>query len=368
MEALRVLTAERIREFHKEMYQPKNLCLVIIGEVIHDELLRILDKFEASILADIPDPTTPWRRYELIRRMLREEIRLIMSRPWIESKPVCPIKKSSVDVVEFPEKDESMGEIVVGFLGPNCNDAKAMAALETLGTFLTGSSIGILENQLVEIKKPFASSTMFYVEERPNSLIWIQLTSVPTKRLKDAEKRLFEVLKKTASEPIDFGYMQECLRRTKRQKKFSVESSGYYFSNPLIMDFLFGKRDGSTLKSLETLGVFDELEQWTETDWREFLRKWVADNEHVSILGKPSAKLAKKTEEDEKKRVADQKNSLGEEGLKKLQKQLDEAGAENDREIPKELLGKFEVPGVESIHFIKTETARAGLAVKDGEG
>lgn len=261
-----------------------------------------------------------------------------------------------------------MGEIVIGFLGPNCSDAKAMAALETLGTFLAGSSVSILENQLVEIKDPVASSVMFYVEERPNSLIWLQLTSVPTKRLAEAEKRLFEVLKKAVSEPIDFGYMQECLRRTKRQRKFSVESSGYYFSTPLIMDHLFGKRDGSTLKTLETLDVFDELEKWTETDWRDFLRKWVADNEHVSILGKPSAKLAKKTEEDEKKRVAEQQKRLGEEGLKELQKKLEEAKAENDREIPKELLGKFKVPGVESIHFIKTETARAGLAAKDGKG
>lgn len=278
------------------------------------------------------------------------------------------MKESTIDTVEFPEKDESMGEISIGFLGPNCNDAKAMAALETLGTFLAGSSVSILENQLVEIKEPLASSVQFYVEERPNSLIWLQLTSVPTKKLAEVEKRLFEVLKKTVSEPIDLAYVQECLRRTKRQRKFSVESSGYYFSNPLITDFIFGERDGSTLKSFETLSAFDELEKWTETDWRDFLCKWVADNEHVSILGKPSAKLAKKIEEDEKKRVAAQKAKFGEEGLKKLQEKLEKAKADNDREIPKEELGKFPVPGVESIHFIKTETARAGLAVKDGKG
>jgi Zn-dependent M16 (insulinase) family peptidase len=278
------------------------------------------------------------------------------------------LKESTIDTVEFPEKDESMGEISIGFLGPNCNDAKAMAALETLGTFLAGSSVSILENQLVEIKEPLASSVQFYVEERPNSLIWLQLTSVPTKKLAEVEKRLFEVLKKTVSEPIDLAYVQECLRRTKRQRKFSVESSGYYFSNPLITDFIFGERDGSTLKSFETLSAFDELEKWTETDWRDFLCKWVADNEHVSILGKPSAKLAKKIEEDEKKRVAAQKAKFGEEGLKKLQEKLEKAKADNDREIPKEELGKFPVPGVESIHFIKTETARAGLAVKDGKG
>lgn len=62
MEALRILTADRIREFHKAMYVPKNLCLVIVGEVVHQELLEVLDTFEESILGDIPDPNAPWRR------------------------------------------------------------------------------------------------------------------------------------------------------------------------------------------------------------------------------------------------------------------------------------------------------------------
>jgi len=65
MGALRVLTADRIREFHKDMYQPKNLCVVIVGEIVHEELLKILDEFEDSIMDDIPDPNAPWRRFEL---------------------------------------------------------------------------------------------------------------------------------------------------------------------------------------------------------------------------------------------------------------------------------------------------------------
>jgi Zn-dependent M16 (insulinase) family peptidase len=63
MENLRVLTPERIRAFHKEMYQPKNLCLVLIGEIDQRELLGILDTFEESIMTDIPSPTAPFKRY-----------------------------------------------------------------------------------------------------------------------------------------------------------------------------------------------------------------------------------------------------------------------------------------------------------------
>lgn len=60
--ALRSLTADRIREFHKEMYQPRNLCLVIVGETDHNDLLQKLDTFEDSIAADIPSLNAPFKR------------------------------------------------------------------------------------------------------------------------------------------------------------------------------------------------------------------------------------------------------------------------------------------------------------------
>lgn len=104
MEQLRILTPDRIRQFHHDMYQPKNLCLVIIGEVDHVNLLQILDDFEGSILQDIPKPDAPFRR------------------PWTESKQAPPLTKSSIEIVEFPEEDESTGEIMVSFFGPSCND------------------------------------------------------------------------------------------------------------------------------------------------------------------------------------------------------------------------------------------------------
>ncbi|KAJ9200696.1 hypothetical protein DTO032I3_4578 [Paecilomyces variotii] len=89
MEQLRVLTAERIRQFHRDMYQPKNLCLIITGEVDHEDMLRTLDKFEDSILDIIPSPQAPFKR------------------PWVESRQAPALPKSIVETVEFPEDDES---------------------------------------------------------------------------------------------------------------------------------------------------------------------------------------------------------------------------------------------------------------------
>lgn len=61
-EHLRDLTPERIREFHKEMYQPRNLAVIIVGETDHDNLLQILDDFEESIKDSIPPIDAPFRR------------------------------------------------------------------------------------------------------------------------------------------------------------------------------------------------------------------------------------------------------------------------------------------------------------------
>lgn len=87
------------------MYQPKNLCLVIVGAVDHENLLNILDTFEVSIMEDIPRPNTPFRR------------------PWIESQPAPSLAHSSIQTMEFPEEDETTGEIWINFFGPDFNDS-----------------------------------------------------------------------------------------------------------------------------------------------------------------------------------------------------------------------------------------------------
>lgn len=59
-------------------------------------------------------------------------------------------------------------------------------------------------------------------------------------------------------------------------------------------------------------------------------------------------------------RIETRKRELGEEGLKKLAQKLEDAKAKNDRPIPQEVIDKFRIPGVESIHFIPT-TVRIGI-------
>lgn len=345
---LRVLTADRIRQFHKDMYQPKNIRVVLIGEVDHPDLLTIMDNFEDGIIDRVPSYDAPFKR------------------PWVDSKHTPPLTRTIIDTVEFPEEDESTGEVQIAFLGPEARDDRAETALNTVLMYLAGSSVSVLVNALVE-KEHISSMVYFWVKSHYHMIIWFTLTSVATEKLADAEKRFFEVLRDHVSKPLDMAYLKDCLHRFKRQVRFTSEVSNDEYKEPVIKDHLFGGRDGSDLlESLGSLRIFDELEQWSEEDWKSFIKKWISDAHHVSLLGKPSIKLAEKIKTEEAARIKEQQENLGEEGLKKLEKKLEEAKAENDKPIPDEILSNLKVPGTDSIHFFKTVTARSGLARKLG--
>lgn len=277
------------------------------------------------------------------------------------------MKETILTTAEFPEEDESVGEILVGFFGPNCIDVTATTALSILLTYLCGSSVSILENVMVE-KEELASSVSYWWDARPNSVIWLQPTGVATEKLEFVEKRLMELLKEVAGKSLDMTYMRECVLREKRRVKFHAEVSESFYATNIINDFLFGDREGSTLKDLQSLDEYDELEKWTDKQWRDFLTLWIADAKHISILGKPSLELANKMKADEEARIAKRKAEFGEDGLKKLEERLEAAKKKNDEPIPPSVLDRWSVPSTESIHFIESDTARSGPARSLGLG
>ena len=365
MENLRVLTADRIRAFHREMYQPKNLCVIIIGAVDHANLLDILDGFETMILEDIPKPDAPFKR------------------PWVDSAQAPPLVRTVIETVQFPEEDESSGEIAISMFGPSYADSllcafpnapaqlllmyTSAAAMNVLLTYLAGSSASVLENTLVE-REQVTSGVNPSWDYRPSILLQFFLSSVATENLEQVETRFFKLLEETAAKPIDLEYIRDCVKRERRQIKYQAESSGRFFADPIITDFLFGNRDGSTLKGdLENLKDYDTLETWTDDEWRHWLKVWMLETPHVTVLGKPSAKLSDKLKSEEKARVAARREALKGAGLKELEDKLAAAKLENDREIPRGVLERFQVPGTESIHFINSTTARSGAARQLGK-
>ncbi|KKA26608.1 hypothetical protein TD95_003425 [Thielaviopsis punctulata] len=346
-EELRSLSNERIRQFHRDMYQPRNLCLVICGTVDHNNMLQILDNFEKTIENDIPNLDSPFQR------------------PWVDSVQPELLKETVSTFVEFPDEDESTGELSISWLGPSCNDIPSMVALNVIFSYLCGSSASIMENLLVE-KEQLTSSCDMWCEERLQSVIGFRASGVASDKLEETEERILEVLNEVVEKPLDMEYLHSRLRYEKRSLIYSTEEIVDSLAESIVLDFVYGARDGSSLKDLKTLNAHDAILAWSEPEWRAFIKKWLVDNHHVCIKAIPSADMVQKIKSDEIERIAKRKKELGKDELKRLGKVVEDAQAQNNRPIPPEVIAKFPVPGTESIKFIKSDSARLGPARRLG--
>lgn len=346
LEKVRTLTVEEIRNYHAKYYTPHNLVLAITGRLDQADLVSTLEDLDRNILSHGTIDRSDWKR------------------PWVDSNPEHCLTQSSREFLEFPEEDESMGEIAISWTGPSCMDYIEVCALDILGQYLTHSAISPLQSELVEIEEPYCTDLDFYVSDRLRSVIQMTLSSVPVELLCEAEEKFFEVLQRVAEEDIDMVRMKALILKDKLKVKNAVESDPHgAFSTPIITDYLYGTRiDGSTLKEcLDDEKYLDIVDQWTSSNWQAFLQSRLIEKPHISVLGKPSHAMAKRLQEDETARTKAQAVELGEQGLADLARKLDNAQNMNDREIPPNMIQDFTVPSVDRINFITTETARAGL-------
>lgn len=149
-----------VRDYHKSYYRPDNLCLIITGKIDHGKLLKTLEPVEANILSkEAPSP---------------------MKRPWVESGPVPKLLKTVEETVLFPDEDESMGEIMISWNGPDCHVSSKqtiqtfsqvcvfikclqeyleLKAVDILNTYLTDSPVSVLQKEFVEIEDPLCTGT-----------------------------------------------------------------------------------------------------------------------------------------------------------------------------------------------------------------
>ncbi|KAG6845767.1 hypothetical protein H0H87_003821 [Tephrocybe sp. NHM501043] len=349
MEALRVLTSKQIKKYHETYYVPHNISLIVAGK-LSSGTTSLLDVVQNKVETRIaehgqdngPRPTG-WKR------------------PFVETPSASrpSIEETIKRTVEFPEKDESMGELVLTFLGPPPNAFLERRAIEMLGNYLTSSTVAPLNKEYVEIEQPLCGYFYFGEDTRATRVdLPVYIGSVPTEHLDTFDAKLKESLQRIVKEGIDMERMTMILNREERQLRSKLESAkGDTFSGSIITDFLYGAEDGSNLKeSMNDIKQFTELRGWSSESWTSLLQKYYIDAHPVIIIGKPSPALVDSLEKDEKARISQQIERLGPEGLKDAENKLEAAKAEHDRPIPTEMLTSFPVPDVKSISWIPVQS------------
>lgn len=362
MEALRSLTVEQIRDYHKRYYVPHNLSLIISGKMSNGtpSILSVLqDQVEPSIIAHGqnhgPRPDG-WKR------------------PFLETPSANrpPIAKSLQETATFPEKDESMGELVISYLGPAPSEFLERKALDILSVYLTSSPVAPLNKEYVEVETPLCTYIYFYEDERATrGDLAIYVGSVPVEHLASFPDKLRTSLTRIAREGLDMDRMAMVINRDERQLRSRIESSkGDAFSTTVITDFLYGKEDGSELnRALNEMDDYEVLRKWSGEQWANLLKKYYVDPPSIVVRGKPSSAMAEKLEKDEKARIAAQVKKLGPKGLEAATKLLESAKAEHDKPIPDEILKAFPVPDVKSIAWIHVDSVHetGGVAAKESK-
>ncbi|KAK9484331.1 Metalloenzyme, LuxS/M16 peptidase-like protein [Lipomyces starkeyi] len=347
MGALRVLTADRIRDFYRALYRPDNLCLIIVGTVDKDELLSTVGKFDEELPA-LPDKAN--------------------KRPFVDSPPTPRLPKTVIDTVEFPDKDESSGHVLLSFLGPPNLDFLTNTALHCLLMYLTDSDVSLLRRKIVEIESPLSTELEIYTDDFIETGLNIWLHNVPTEQLLNVEIKVFEILREHVEKSeFDLQQMRDVIERERLQYVLQAERYSSTLANLAIEDFLYGKLNGESLEEAKHLSEFETISKYDVQQWENLIQKWLLHDPHVAVLAKPSAALAKKLRKDASLRLKSRREELGKEGLEKLAKRLKLAQDENEKTIPNESLSTFPAPNPAKVNFIKPVTAKAGLALNGSD-
>lgn len=342
---LRDLTNDQIRKFHKAMYRPENTCVIVTGSVDEEELMATMAEIDKLL-----PPLSPSKK-----------------RPFVDLPEDLPLNEESVKRVSFPERDESIGEVAIGWIGPKADNHLVNLALDMIGSYLTDSPISIFNKAFVEIVDPWATRSSFFTLDYLRTGIEVRFGGVPVNRLEEIVSRAKAILKEqTTVDNFDLQYMRRLINQLKLEHISDTECSPEKLYSVAIRDFLYGKPDGSGFQAVtENLTFYDELAEWSAEQWCATIKEYLVNNKSVAVLGVPSNALNKRQKTEMKEIAQKIQDENGPEGLAKLGDLLEKAQAKNNINIPNSVLTLMGSADALKIKFISLESYRAGANALD---
>jgi Zn-dependent M16 (insulinase) family peptidase len=342
----------KVVAYHKEMYRPSGVRLIVAGDVDPDALLAALEPVQARIRSKgaafwPPAPARPW------------------------STPAPPLAASASASIQFPSDDETTGIVRVAWLTFPFEEHYSRAALEVLLVYLTDTSVSELQRAFVECEPPLAGGVYPRTEEYNPGVAAIIFDSVPMAQLQNVCPTLTRVLADFASgaSPLDEPRLASVLHRRRLDVLDAAESNpSDAVAGAAIPAFLYAPpgEDGAALRAaLDALARIEQLEREPAPFWTSLAAKALVAAPRVDVVGAPSAALGRDMAAAEAARLAAQREALGAEKLAALQAALDAATEANNVPMPADALRAFPVPPVDAVRMHAVATLRSAAASPD---
>lgn len=322
---------EKCRNYHRQYYNSKNLCVIVTGPVEADEVFKAIKPIEDKIVQ-------------------KGAHNMGFERPW--QSPVPPFPESVTKTVQYSSDTDDDGLVYIGFRGPSAvNDFQGLVAVSMLLEYLNSTAVSPIQREFVECPEPYCSSVSHNIIENSISALYLSFESVDKEHMNDISKKLFEVLNKIASgdEKFDIDRMRTTLaRKIVRVLSVAETSPHSIISAPVIGYFLYGA--GDLQIRCREIPLLEDLMKKDSSFWLDILKKYFTSASHVDIIGEPSPSCMKIMSEAEEARIKKQKEEFKDD-LPIFAEKLKSALETNERPPPADLLNCINVPSLESIVF-----------------
>lgn len=342
MKNLRSSTSNtKVRAYHKKFYRPENLTIILTGQIKASDVFKALEIVESDILAK--------RENEMEEDWVK---------PW---QTVPPPPNYGVRSIEWPADTEDCGQVLFGWRGPLLHAASSIKELTScaiLLRYLCETATAPLQRCLVEREDALAGDVSFNLVENLAPMIKIELENVPLKKMVAARDEAKACLARLRSgeEFIEMDRMHRLLRKQLRESISMLESDPHHtVAFQCIGDALYSMSEQDFITRLNPQIHLRQLLLESVEYWWGMLRKYFTD-EMVIVMGKPSIDLQTRMAEEERRRITNQREYLGEAGLAERAKILKQAMEFNERPPPPGTLSAVPVPSCTNLSFHNLQT------------
>ena len=227
-----------------------------------------------------------------------------------------------------------------------------MLSVMVLLEYLTESAISPLQANFVEIDDPLASDVSYSFIENSEATMYLVFRCVPLDKLKLIEEKLNKVLADILSGDIawDTERMETVLNKRIQEQISMIENAPHdSVTSMVIGDVLYGSTEKDFDIRLNSVAEYKNLQGKESKYWMDLLKEYMIGKPRVLVTGKPSKKLESDMKAAEKKRVAEQVEKLGKEGLEEKSKILEKAMEMNEEDAPDHVLNTVPIPDADCI-------------------